>query len=79
VRRNLTFNFVTIAIWGSAETIEAARKAVMARHEEMGLNPQDMLARLGIKADLASYLTDLLWGTCPVHIQLTVRTDAQWD
>ena len=49
------FNFVTIAIWGSAKAIEAARKAVMARHEEMGFNPQEMLARLGVKADLATY------------------------
>jgi heme-degrading monooxygenase HmoA len=49
------FNVVTIAIWDSAEAIEAARKAVMARHEAVGFNPQEMLARLGIKADLATY------------------------
>jgi heme-degrading monooxygenase HmoA len=49
------FNVVTIARWDSVESIEAARKAVMARHEAMGFNPQEMVARLGIKADLASY------------------------
>jgi heme-degrading monooxygenase HmoA len=49
------FNVVTIAIWDSAEALEAARKAVMARHEAMGFNPQEMFARLDIKADLATY------------------------
>jgi heme-degrading monooxygenase HmoA len=34
------FNVVTIAIWSSVEAIEAAREAVMAKHEEMGFNPQ---------------------------------------
>lgn len=49
------FNVVTIAIWDNAEAIEAARKAVMARHEAMGFNPQETFARLGVKADLATY------------------------
>ena len=49
------FNVVTIAIWDSAEAIEAARKVVMARHEAMGFNPEEMFARLGIKADLTTY------------------------
>jgi heme-degrading monooxygenase HmoA len=49
------FNFVTIVIWDSTESIEAARKAVMAKYEEIGFNPQEMFARLGIKADLANY------------------------
>jgi hypothetical protein len=41
-------------MWGSAEAIEAARQAVMVRHEEMGFNPEEMCARLGIKADPAT-------------------------
>jgi heme-degrading monooxygenase HmoA len=49
------FNVVTIAIWESAEAIETARKAVIARHEAIGFDPQEILARLGIKADLATY------------------------
>ena len=49
------FNFVTIVIWANTEAIEAARKAVTAKYEETGFNPQEMLARLGIKADLANY------------------------
>jgi heme-degrading monooxygenase HmoA len=49
------FNFVTLVIWDSTESLEAARKAVMAKHEEIGFNPQEMFARLGIKADLANY------------------------
>jgi heme-degrading monooxygenase HmoA len=49
------FNFVTIVIWDSTESMEAARNAVMAKREETGFNPQEMFARLGIKADLANY------------------------
>jgi len=43
------FNFVTFVEWESSEAIESARAAVMAMH------PQEMFARLGIKADLANY------------------------
>ena len=49
------FNFVTIVIWNSMESIEAAREAVKAKYEEIGFNPQEMFAKLGIKADLANY------------------------
>jgi hypothetical protein len=35
--------------------IEAAKKAVIAKHEEMGFNPQKMFAKMGIKPDLANY------------------------
>lgn len=49
------FDFVTIAVWESAEAIEAARKAVMAKHEDIGFSPDEMFARLGIKADLVTY------------------------
>ena len=49
------FNFVTIAVWHSAEAIEGAKDAVKHRHEELGFRPQEMFARLGIKADLVNY------------------------
>jgi len=49
------FNFVTIAVWESAEAIEAAREAVAAWHEESGFSPHETFARLGIKADLVNY------------------------
>jgi heme-degrading monooxygenase HmoA len=50
------FNFVTIVEWESSDAIENARAAVMAMHKETNFNPQEMFARLGIKADLANYI-----------------------
>ncbi|MGH8606446.1 MAG: antibiotic biosynthesis monooxygenase family protein [Gammaproteobacteria bacterium] len=49
------FNFVTIVEWDGVESIENAKTAVMAMHKKTNFNPQEMLARLGIKADLANY------------------------
>jgi heme-degrading monooxygenase HmoA len=49
------FNMVTIVEWDSVEAIEPARAAVLAKHQEMNFNPQEMFARLGIKADLGNY------------------------
>ena len=49
------FNFVTIAEWESPEYIEKAKAAVLALHKKMNFNPQEVFARLGIKADLANY------------------------
>jgi heme-degrading monooxygenase HmoA len=49
------FNFVTIVEWASQEAVEHARAAVLALHREMNFNPQEMLARLGIRADVANY------------------------
>jgi hypothetical protein len=48
------FNFVTLVEWASQEAIENARAAVLALHREMNFNPQEMFARIGIKADLAN-------------------------
>jgi hypothetical protein len=50
------FNFVTLVEWESAEALEAAKKAVMAKHEEEGFHPEEMFARLEIDADLANYV-----------------------
>ncbi len=49
------FNIVTSAEWASQETFENASAVVTARYREMNFNPQETLARLGIKADLANY------------------------
>jgi heme-degrading monooxygenase HmoA len=49
------FNFVTIVEWDSVESIENAKNAVMAIHKDMNFNPQEMLTRLGIKADRGNY------------------------
>jgi heme-degrading monooxygenase HmoA len=49
------FNLVTIAVWESDEAIADAKETVMAKYKAMGFNPQEMFARLEIKADLANY------------------------
>ena len=49
------FNFVTIVEWENAEAMEPARKAVAALHQRMNLDPREMLARLGIRADIGNY------------------------
>ena len=38
-----------------AKHIENARAAVLAMHKSSGFNAQEMMARLGIKADLGNY------------------------
>jgi hypothetical protein len=49
------FNVVTTVEWASLEAFENASAVVTARYREMNFNPQETLARLGIKADLANY------------------------
>ncbi|WNZ26788.1 antibiotic biosynthesis monooxygenase [Leptolyngbya sp. NK1-12] len=49
------FNVITIVEWRDAKAIEDARAAVMTMHKNTGFNPQEMFARLGIKADLGNY------------------------
>jgi hypothetical protein len=41
--------------WASQEAVENARAAVMKLHREMNFTPQEVLARLDIKADIANY------------------------
>jgi hypothetical protein len=50
-----TFDSSQSSVWDSAEAVEAAKKAVTAGQEAMVFSPQEMLARLGIKADLTTY------------------------
>ncbi|MBS0535928.1 MAG: antibiotic biosynthesis monooxygenase [Proteobacteria bacterium] len=49
------FNVVTFVEWQDAEALENARATVTARYQEMNFNPQDLIARLGITADMANY------------------------
>jgi len=49
------FNVVTFVEWESADALESAKSAVTARYKEMNFNPQELIARLGIKADMANY------------------------
>lgn len=49
------FNVVTIVEWEDANALEKAKTAVAARYTEMNFNPQETMARLGIKADMANY------------------------
>ena len=49
------FSFITIVIWERAEALEVARKAVAAKHQEVGFKPSEMFARLGIEVDQANY------------------------
>jgi heme-degrading monooxygenase HmoA len=50
------FNIVTIAEWESEDFVAGAREAVAALHRATNLDPQELFARLGIKADLGNYL-----------------------
>jgi heme-degrading monooxygenase HmoA len=49
------FNLVTLVEWDSAQAVENARAAVLAMRQRTGFDPQEMFARLGIRADLANY------------------------
>jgi heme-degrading monooxygenase HmoA len=49
------FNFVTIAQWESADVMEQVRGVVAAAHRAADFDPQEMFARLGIRADIANY------------------------
>lgn len=49
------FNFVTIAEWENENVIRAAKAVVTEAHRKAAFNPQEMFARLGIKADISNY------------------------
>ena len=50
-----TFNFVTLVEWTGPEVVEYVAPAVAALHRKMGFNPAELIAKLGIKADIANY------------------------
>jgi heme-degrading monooxygenase HmoA len=49
------FNFVTIVEWASQDAVENARAAVVTLHRQTNFTPQEVFARLDIKADIANY------------------------
>lgn len=50
-----TFNLVTLVEWKNAAALDKAKSAVAALHSRMGVSPPEVLARLGITADMANY------------------------
>lgn len=46
---------MTIVEWRDAEVFAQARAAAAARYKASGFNPQELIARLGIKAEMANY------------------------
>ena len=49
------FNFVTIVEWASQDAVENAGAAVVTLHRQTNFTPQEVFARLDIKADIANY------------------------
>ncbi|MCX5578016.1 antibiotic biosynthesis monooxygenase [Kaistia terrae] len=49
------FNIVTVVEWANAEVVGRVSEAVAKRHAEIGFDRHEMIARLGITADIASY------------------------
>lgn len=49
------FNFVTVAVWESANALDTARQAAAAKYREIGFKPAELFDRLGIEADIANY------------------------
>lgn len=49
------FNIVTIVEWESADVLGRVSEAVAERHAEIGFDRQELIARLGITADIGSY------------------------
>lgn len=49
------YNYVTLVEWSDAAVMEAAKAEVQKSHAKNNFNPQEMFARLGIKADLGNY------------------------
>ncbi|CAI2933059.1 antibiotic biosynthesis monooxygenase family protein [Aminobacter niigataensis] len=48
-------NVITIVEWESEAAIASAKAKVQSMHAQANFNPQELIARLGIKADIASY------------------------
>lgn len=49
------FNLVTIVEWESQAAVDKVVPIVKAAHERVAFNPQETIARLGVKADIANY------------------------
>jgi heme-degrading monooxygenase HmoA len=49
------FNIVTVVEWANAEIVGRVSEAVAKRHAELGFDRNELIARLGITADIANY------------------------
>ncbi|ESZ38158.1 hypothetical protein [Mesorhizobium sp. L2C066B000] len=49
------FNLVTIVEWENQAAVDNVVPIVKAAHERAGFSPQETIARLGVKADIANY------------------------
>jgi len=49
------FNLVTIVEWESQAAVDKVVPIVKAAHERVAFNPQETIARLGVRADIANY------------------------
>lgn len=56
IARSDQFNFVTMVEWDSEASMENAKAAVAEMHAQMQFDPRQMLERLEITVDRASYL-----------------------
>jgi heme-degrading monooxygenase HmoA len=46
---------VTMVEWDSQETVDRVVPVVKAAHREMGFNPKETIARLGVEAEFGVY------------------------
>lgn len=49
------FNIVTVVEWSSAAIVDRVAAKVAAMHKQIGFDHHEMMARLGIKADMGNY------------------------
>ena len=49
------FNIITVVEWESASVMSHVREVVAAFHKSIGLNPAELIARLGIEAEFGVY------------------------
>ena len=49
------FNLVTIVEWQNQAAVDRVVPIVKAAHERIAFNPQETIARLGVRADIANY------------------------
>jgi heme-degrading monooxygenase HmoA len=49
------FNLVTIVEWQSQASVDKVVPIIKAAHQRIGFNPQETIARLGVRADIANY------------------------
>ncbi|MEP9399307.1 antibiotic biosynthesis monooxygenase family protein [Mesorhizobium sp. KR2-14] len=48
-------NLVTLVEWENEAAVERARSAIRDMHQQIGFNPPEFMARLGVKAAIATY------------------------